>query len=579
MAKDLLIPVKQFQRKPGFFKGDDFRASQVTSKRMKHEQGYELQIESDRIVLVSCSAAGAYYGRQTLNALRDRYGDKIPCCLIKDKPDFDRRGVYLDCSRGKVPELATLKKLIEQLAQWKVNELQLYVENVFAFVKHPSVHAGFDPYSAGDLLEIQEHCRKHFIDFVPSLTSFGHFERILSLPEYAHLGEKPGHWGYPGGTTLCPGDRGSIKLVSELYDEFLPLFDSVHFNACCDETYELGKGRSKRRADKHGKGLVYLDFVKKLHRLSQKHGKRTHIWSDIILNYPECVDQVPKDIVMLNWDYEPPGLRMRESQRFVDAELNWIACPGTSAWGGHTPRLENSFINIRKFAAAARRYKAEGILNTDWGDFGHRNVLGTSLPGLAYGAAHAWHGRGVDDAGFMKNFCREQFGESAAAAHRYMEKASKVQTLVGEKVPYYSLMSAMNPQRSALQHIPPRSPLYLPDPVRKDWIADADIAGCRKAIALLNKIDVPKGGKTRSAQLMLKEWELAGQLDKIACQRILLADQLRAGKSISKTEKTYLAKDLADCSKAFEKLWMARNRRSRLDDNLRLFGNLIAELG
>ena len=578
MAKALLIPVKQCERTRGFYGGPDFRPEILQSKRIKHEQGYELRIEADRIQLISRTPAGAFYGKQTLKALRDLHGDQLPCCLIKDKPDFDRRGVYLDCSRGKVPEVATLKKLIEQLAQWKINELQLYVENVFAFVKHPVVHAGFDPYSTGDLLEIQDYCQKFYIDFVPSLTSFGHFERLLSLPEYASLGEKPGNWGYPGGTTLCPSDRGSIKLVSELYDEFLPLFDSVHFNACCDETYELGKGRSKRRADKHGKGVVYLDFVKKLHRLSQKHGKRTHIWSDIILNYPELVPQVPKDIVMLNWDYEPPGLRMRESQRFVDAELNWIACPGTSAWGGHSPRLENSFINIKKFATAARRYKAEGILNTDWGDFGHRNLLGTSLPGLAYGAAQSWHGRGVDDKSFLKTFCSEQFGEVAAEAQRAIVKLSSVQGRVGEKVPYYSLMTALDSKKSVLKGITPRSPLYLPDPVRKDWIADADLEGCRKAIATLNRVNVPMGGKTRSAQLMLKEWSLAGQLDLFACRRMLLADQMRAGNRVSKSDKQKLAKDLTACSKQFEKLWMARNRRSQLDDNLKLFGNVGKEL-
>ena len=82
---------------------------------------------------------------------------------------------------------------------------------------------------------------------VGSLASGGHFEKILALQQYTHLGEIPGFRNHPGGSTLCPVNRDSIKLVSELYNEFVPLFEAEDFNVCCDETWELGKGRSKIR--------------------------------------------------------------------------------------------------------------------------------------------------------------------------------------------------------------------------------------------------------------------------------------------------------------------------------------------
>ncbi len=114
---------------------------------------------------------------------------------------------------------------------------------------------------------MQGYAKMHFINFVPSLTSFGHFEKILMLPEYQHLGEMPGFRGHPGGSTLCPGDPGSIKLLEDMYDDFLPLFDAEDFNACGDEPWELGKGRSKARAKRIGLGRVYLDFLLKIHKL------------------------------------------------------------------------------------------------------------------------------------------------------------------------------------------------------------------------------------------------------------------------------------------------------------------------
>jgi hypothetical protein len=54
------------------------------------------------------------------------------------------------------------------------------------------------------------------VRFVPSLTSLGHFEKILMIPRYASLGELPGFRDLPGGTTLCPSDRGALRLVAEM---------------------------------------------------------------------------------------------------------------------------------------------------------------------------------------------------------------------------------------------------------------------------------------------------------------------------------------------------------------------------
>ncbi|MHC5018151.1 MAG: hypothetical protein ACYTFP_06185, partial [Planctomycetota bacterium] len=135
----------------------------------------------------------------------------LPCCEVEDAPDFNRRGIYHDCSRGKVPTLQTLKQLVERLAHWKINELQLYIENVFTFARHPEIGEGYSPLTADEIVALQEHCRMHHVGLVGSLASFGHMEKILSLPAYRHLGEMPGFRGYPGGTCLCPTDPGSIK--------------------------------------------------------------------------------------------------------------------------------------------------------------------------------------------------------------------------------------------------------------------------------------------------------------------------------------------------------------------------------
>jgi hexosaminidase len=67
----------------------------------------------------------------------------LPCLKIRDWPDFARRGVMLDISRGRVPKLETLLELVGHLADFKINEFQLYTEHTFAYRRtHPSGKAG-----------------------------------------------------------------------------------------------------------------------------------------------------------------------------------------------------------------------------------------------------------------------------------------------------------------------------------------------------------------------------------------------------------------------------------------------------
>ena len=564
----------------------------VRDRRITHAEGYRLTVTPEGIELRARTAAGAFYGIQTLRALTARHGRHLPACVVKDHPDFKRRGVYLDCSRGRVPRLETLKELVNWLAHWKINELQLYVENVFLFEQHPKIGRGFSPFTAQDLLDLQAHCEERHVRLVPSLTSFGHFERILGLPEYADLGEKPGHLGYRGGTTLCPGDPRSLRLVADLYAEFLPLFHANEFNACCDETWELGQGRSRRRVARLGKGRVYLDFIKKLHRLCEKHGKRMNIWSDIVLNYPDLLSEVPSDVVMLNWDYEVAGVRIARSRELAEAGLDFMACPGTHGWWSHGTRLVESMTNVAAFAREGRRRGAAGLLNTDWGDFGHRNPLGVSLHGFAHGAAHAWNGREVDESSFTDTFARSLFGSAQAGAVCLIRQLGSVDDLVGPRLLYPVLGEALTSGRGLYRGIRSLSPVWFPPRHRRSWIDAASAEGCREVLSqreptppVPSKEGTPKSpppegcpkGGVGFSRATMRELKLADRMDRLACERILAGKALRAGERVSASRLRALAARTRAVAKAFAANWEKRYRPSRLGDNLRLFENAATD--
>ncbi|NOU35276.1 MAG: family 20 glycosylhydrolase [Kiritimatiellaceae bacterium] len=542
------------------------------SDDVAHKEGYILDITPSGIQISAQTEAGAYYGVQTLREYTRIHGKILPCIRIEDWPEFAVRGVYFDISRGKVPTIESLKEVIENLAHWKINEFQLYIENVFTFSKHPAIGQGYSPLTPEEILDLQAHCEKHHIRFTPSLASFGHVEKILAIPKYQHLAELPGHLGYPGGTTLNPGSPDSIRLVNELYDEFLPLFNASGFNACCDEPWELGQGASKADADERGKGQVFLDFLLKLYRAARTHGKQMQIWADIVLQHPEILSRIPKDIVMINWEYSgdpaQPG-RMEHCALFDQYGFSWVAAPGISSWNTHGTNRANAMHNIRAFSGLARKHHALGILNTHWGDNGARTPHAAILHGLAYGAAHSWHGEGIDEENFTAAFANSLFGQAADLADRLIRQIGNANEQSSAKL-YHCYIAPIDPQRDAFRSIDPASPVRWQWSPFAGFIDPPDPKGCAHVIRELSEtLALPvAGGLSGGQQLCIEELRLAARMDLVAAKKVILAQRHRAKQPVAPSEWISLANELDEVSAAFEANWLLCNKPSRLADNL-----------
>jgi len=333
----------------------------------------------------------------------------LPALRIEDAPALPWRGLLLDVSRGRVPTLQTLLGLVDRLASYKLNMLQLYVEHTFAYRSHPLIGAGWGPLTAEEVMTLDEHCRERYVELVPCQQSFGHLRRILSLPEYAHLAESDERW------SLAPVREESYRLLDDLYADHLACFSSTLLNVCSDETYDLGSGQSSELAQREGPGRLYLGHILRLHALAAAHGRTMMVWDDIFLHYPELTSEIPRDAILLSWAYEAkPAYPQLEG--FAQAGLRQIVCPGTSAWNTLFPRLANARGNIRAFARDGIAVGAIGLLLTDWGDGGHYNSPGPSLYPYAYAAAEGWSPGTLDDEAFEHRFAALTFGSEAGPA-------------------------------------------------------------------------------------------------------------------------------------------------------------------
>jgi len=372
----------------------------VTASATLPVDGYELHVTESSVQVSASSEAGAFYGICTLAQLiglapEDGAGVRLPALVIRDFPDFAARGVMLDVSRDRVPRMDTLFCLIDKLAGFKINQLQLYMEHTFAYAGHETVWRDASPFTPSELDELDRYTADRFIELVPNQNSFGHMQRWVTHARYRPLAECPDGFEHPWNPTrepygLCATDPASLAFLDELYGQLLPHFRSTQFNVGLDETIDLGLGRSAAECAERGTERVYLEFLHRIHGLLAARGKKLQFWGDIINNKPELIPELPRDAVALEWGYEAEHPFAERAQRYRESQLQFYVCPGTSSWNSIGGRTGNAIANICSAATAGYDNGAHGLLVTDWGDNGHLQPQPVSELGLVLSALVSW---------------------------------------------------------------------------------------------------------------------------------------------------------------------------------------------
>jgi hypothetical protein len=203
---------------------------------------------------------------------------------------------------------------------------------------------------------------------------------------------------------LKPADDEAIKFLKEVYEEMAPKFDHQIFNINCDEAYDLDRGEAlETLADSIGKGQIFmnhtlplLDFVKQL-------GKTPGMWGDLLLHYPDIIDQLPPETIVFTWNYGVQETFEDFITPFVSRKVSCIVAPGVVNSNRLWPDLQEARKNIAGFSYDGWRLGAEGVLTTVWDD-GGRHFFTCDWYGVALGAAHSWNPEKKEIPNFDEDF-------------------------------------------------------------------------------------------------------------------------------------------------------------------------------
>ncbi|TAM83336.1 MAG: hypothetical protein EPN47_04290 [Acidobacteria bacterium] len=349
------------------------------------EQGYVLDVGPKQIVVAGKDSAGLFYGVQTLRQLvvGDEKQAQVLGVRVRDWPALQYRGTQVDMSRGAVPNTDYLKRIVRTIAEFKMNQLYMYIEDGFRLEGQPLVGVLGDTLSRDDWKGLIAYARPYHVQIVPATEGCGHLNKILRFETYANLAERP------HGMDLLPSNPLSLNFLNDMYGQIASVFSAPLEHIGCDETLELGMGRSAELVKKEGYGKVYVDNLIQVADLVRRYHKQVMFWGDIAVQHPEMIPSLPKNLIVASWEYFPHPNYEKWLKPFAGTGMKIFVCP----WVGNSfmiiPDYEEAAANIGTFLSDGKKAGAIGTDITAWNDDG-QSLYGLNWWSIVYGAACAW---------------------------------------------------------------------------------------------------------------------------------------------------------------------------------------------
>ena len=257
---------------------------------------YEITVTPAAVTIVSGTAAGLFYGVQTLRQLLPpflefravRAGPSRPITVralrVVDQPRFEWRGAMLDVARHFLT-VDEVKRYIDLIALYKLNRLHLHLADDqgwrIEITSWPNltVHGGSTQvgggrggfYTQAQYRELVGYAADRFITVIPEIDMPGHTNAALA--SYAELncdGQAPPL--YTGTTVgfsaLCVDRQITYRFLDDVIRELAELTPGPFIHIGGDEVKTLTSAQ-------------YVGFIDLVHGIVGAHGKQMVGWDEI----------------------------------------------------------------------------------------------------------------------------------------------------------------------------------------------------------------------------------------------------------------------------------------------------------
>ena len=303
------------------------------SPSVQQREGYVLTVSQKGVTLQGGSAAGVFYGIQTLRKALNE-GPIMEPVIITDAPRFAWRGMHLDCSRHFWP-VSFVKKFIDLLALHNMNtfhwhitddqgwriEIKKWPKLITVGSKRSGTIIGTNSdlddnipyggyYTQDEAREIVRYAAERHITVVPEIDMPGHM--LAALASYPELGctggpYQVGHYWGVYKDVLCVGNERVYQFVEDVLTEIMDIFPSEVIHIGGDETpTEKWEQCPKCQALGLPVNGLQARFTQRVFQFLTAHHRRALGWDEIL-------EGSPQDAMIMSWRGTAPGAKAAET--------------------------------------------------------------------------------------------------------------------------------------------------------------------------------------------------------------------------------------------------------------------------
>lgn len=307
--------------------------------------------------------------------------------LLNKKNNFDDFGYMIDCSRGAVPTIESLKKLVDILSAFGYNYLMLYTEDTYEIEGEPYFGYMRGRYSKQEIQELDRYCISKNMELRACFQTLAHLSRLKRHDNFEPLFEI--------NDILTVKDERVYELIDKMFDSISKMFSCKKVHIGMDEAWALGRGKL---LDKYGllpRNKIMASHLKRVSALAKKYGFECDIWADMLWNsYHESTDkehfkmQIPENITPIIWRYWLKDRQASEEEiltykKFCDCKKLGYA-GGAQKWSGFIPSNRYSFFTFEEQITTCIKYDIKRYLVTAWGDCGADASMFSTVPSMFY---------------------------------------------------------------------------------------------------------------------------------------------------------------------------------------------------
>jgi len=367
-------------------------------------QTYQMSINETGITIHGLTARSVFYGAMSLIQLIEHsHSRQLQYLSITDWPDLNIRGISDDISRGQVSTIENFKRILDFLARHKMNTYMPYLEDMLEFESYPTIGKYRGALSKDEVREMVDYAGERFIDIIPVFQTLGHFENILSLNKFLDYAE------YPGAASLSVSEDKTYTFLENMLNEVFELFPSEYINIGADESYDVGRGKSREMTSKSSIAEVHAGHYKKVYDICKANQKKVIMYGDVILSHKEILELIPKDIIIVDWHYNANS-NYTSTNLFNDTGFEFYISP--SVWNYRTtfPAYQVALPNIKSIIKSGIANGSTGMINSNWGDYGAETFKEFVLFGYAWSAQCSWNFDDSKISEFNELFFADFFG-------------------------------------------------------------------------------------------------------------------------------------------------------------------------